>query len=109
MDENGIHGLTGCLASCNKDEFQVELGNMVVREDENCFGDFCWGETTRSMKLYAHFQNGRYEDKEQYIIYDYNSMIADVGGYMGLLLGYSLLSVYEKVEQMWLKTIATLA
>ena len=108
MDENGIHGLTGCLASCTKDEFQVELSTMEVYEFENCYTDFCFGETTRSLKVYPHFLNGRYEDKEQYIIYDYNSMIADVGGYMGLLLGYSLLSVYEIAEQMWLKIMATM-
>ena len=51
---------------------------MEVYEFENCYTDFCFGETTRSLKVYPHFLNGRYEDKEQYIIYDYNSMIADV-------------------------------
>ena len=33
-----------------------------------------------------------------YSLYDTESFIADVGGYMGLLLGCSLLSLYKEVE-----------
>ena len=104
MDENGIHSLTGCLASCNKDEFQAELSEMQVEEEDTWAGT---GVTDkRSLKVFVHFLNGRYEEKEQYIIYDSNSMIADIGGYMGLLLGYSLLSIYEIAEQMWMKMMS---
>ena len=104
MDENGIHSFTGCLASCNKDEFQAELSEMQVEEEDTWGG---WGVTDkRSLKVFVHFLNGRYEEKEQYIIYDSNSMIADIGGYMGLLLGYSLLSIYEITEQMWMKMMS---
>ena len=39
-----------------------------------------------------------YKLEEQYKIYDTESFIADVGGYMGLLLGCSLLSLYKEVE-----------
>ena len=88
MDENGIHSLTGCLASCHKDEFQAELSEMQVEEEDTWGG---WGVTDkRLLKVFIHFLNGRYEEKEQYIIYDSNSMIADIGGYMGLLLEFSL-------------------
>ena len=31
-------------------------------------------------------------------IYDIDQLIADVGGYMGLLLGHSALSIYYKLE-----------
>ena len=31
----------------------------------------------------------------QYIIYDFNSLIADVGGYLGLLLGQSVYGFYQ--------------
>ncbi len=33
------------------------------------------------------FKSGSHDLKEQYIIYDVNSMFADIGGYLGLLLG----------------------
>ena len=33
--------------------------------------------------------------KRQYIIFDALALLADIGGYMGLLLGYSILSPYK--------------
>ena len=39
-----------------------------------------------------------YEERKQYIIYDTDSFVADVGGYMGLLLGYSIMSLYTEIE-----------
>ena len=39
-----------------------------------------------------------YEEREEYLIYDEWSFIADVGGYMGLLLGYSLLSLCNDID-----------
>ena len=38
---------------------------------------------------------GRYEVREQYVVYDSDSFIADVGGFLGLLLGHSMLSLYQ--------------
>ncbi len=35
----------------------------------------------------------------QYVIYDTNSLIADVGGYLGLLLGHSMLSLFGNVVE----------
>ena len=39
----------------------------------------------------------------QYIVYDSDSFIADVGGYLGLLLGQSVYGLYEIITQ-WLKS-----
>ena len=39
-----------------------------------------------------------FEERVQYIIYDMDCIIADVGGYMGLLLGYNILSLYTEIE-----------
>jgi hypothetical protein len=33
----------------------------------------------------------------QYVIYDYDSFIADIGGYLGLLLGQSAFGIYVYV------------
>ena len=38
----------------------------------------------------------------QYMIYDFDGFIADVGGYLGLLLGQSVYGVFEIVTQ-WLR------
>ena len=49
--------------------------------------------------------------KEQYFIYDVNALIADIGGYLGLLLGFSIFGIFnsfmessagaKKVVQKW--------
>ena len=38
---------------------------------------------------------GNYEFKEQYDIYDGDALIADIGGYLGLLLGLSLFTIFQ--------------
>ena len=48
-----------------------------------------------------------YDERKQYLIYDENHFIADFGGYLGLLLGSSLLSVYDKIKR-WLKSLIKL-
>ena len=45
------------------------------------------------MALEWEFMNSDYIVRQEYLTYDMNSLIADVGGYLGLLLGYSLLSI----------------
>ena len=37
---------------------------------------------------------------EQYVVYDFDSFIADVGGFMGLLLGCSVFSLYNDLAGM---------
>ena len=36
----------------------------------------------------------------QYVVYDHDSFIADVGGFLGLLLGHSIFSVYATTYDM---------
>jgi hypothetical protein len=43
------------------------------------------------------FSTASHSEREQYIVYDFNSFFADVGGYLGLLLGHSLLSMYTSL------------
>ncbi len=48
------------------------------------------------LNLEFFFKSGSYDVKEQYIIYDADSMFADIGGYMGLLLGDRSLKMFSR-------------
>ena len=51
--------------------------------------------TQDQAELSWHFDNGQYEEKKEYLTYDTNSFVADFGGYLGLLLGHSILTFYD--------------
>ena len=50
------------------------------------------GTITYSYKI---IWNSRYIEYAQYLTYDRKSLVADFGGYLGLLLGSSLLTFYD--------------
>ncbi len=41
------------------------------------------------------FPSGHFLRKEQYLMYGYDMFIADIGGFLGLLLGHSIWSMYN--------------
>ena len=51
------------------------------------------------VKLSFIISSGEYEKKEHYFIYDGNTLIADIGGYLGLLLGFSIFSIFKSVME----------
>ena len=55
-------------------------------------------EPTCELLLTTIMPERSYEEREEYFVYDEWSFIADVGGYMGLLLGYSLLSLCNYID-----------
>jgi hypothetical protein len=98
MDENEIYETTGCLSSCEKNEYQMQPQSEITPKSKYPPNQF-------NIKMIL--TSGRYIEKKQYLIYDNNSMIADIGGYLGLLLGYSILSLYNKMVDklmIWTKT-----
>ena len=48
---------------------------------------------------YIRISNVEYPFWLQYWLYDFDAFIADVGGYLGLLLGQSLFGVYQTMSQ----------
>ncbi len=93
MNEQEVFFKTGCLTSCHKDNFRVAEYNdkRVATEKSN---------TGTKFELVLFHANARYYHMKHYVIYDYNSFIADVGGYLGLLLGHSMLSFYSTFSSM---------
>ena len=90
-DDTSIYEMTGCLSSCEKDKFDITYGV----ESELRSASFC-----RAL-VSLQVDDKAFIEEEQYYIYDYDSFWADVGGYMGLLLGTSVLSMYDVVGS-WL-------
>ena len=94
-DENDIYEMTGCLASCLKYEFSITTD--PISKSQN------YGNCDFDLKVFI--KDRSYKEEEQYIIYDEWSFLADVGGYMGLLLGYSLLSLFTETEDLFRKLL----
>ena len=86
---NAIYELTGCLASCRRSEYTKIDGRVT---NEICY------DVPKDLHLQFLITTGSYKEEEQYIIYDFVSFIADVGGLMGLLLGCSVFSLYAELE-----------
>ena len=90
-DGNEIYEMTGCLSPCEKDRYSVSVGSQKQVNTR-----------TKYERCQLHFdfimQESSYQLEEQYHIYDGVSFIADIGGYMGLLLGSSLLGIYLAME-----------
>ena len=93
---NTIYELTGCLASCERNEYAKIDGYLTKK--------YC-------QSPYLHLQfiiaSGSYEEKEQYIIYDFNSFIGSIGGILGLcnltcmaLLGCGVLNLHNGVANL---------
>ena len=89
-DENEIYAITGCLSACEKDKFTltVDPTEIVINKHSS---DCVFRASFKIMKR-------SYGEEEQYIIYDTDSFFADLGGFMGLLLGCSLMSLYNALE-----------
>ena len=95
LDDNEIFTMTGCLSSCEKDIY------TLVPEHFTCSETGAPGK----LKLQLMINQRSYEERKHYVIYDFTSFIADVGGYMGLLLGCSLFSLYNEIENIMRKFI----
>ncbi len=100
-DENEVYNLTGCLPPCERVEYDL----VAERELQ----EHAWTQTAgRSIAFKLYFKSGKYEVKEQFFVYDQNSFIADVGGYLGLLLGQSMFSIFCGLENVgslkWFKS-----
>ena len=90
---NDVYDMTGCLSPCEKNQYQLSAGPVKAEE-----ANMWLNEIPNELHLQFRILDSSYEEKEQYMIYDVDSFIADIGGYMGLLLGSSILSLYMTLE-----------
>ena len=81
-----IQKVAKCNPACKRHEFSCKL--FSTKPDPALVDR--WG-----IKIF--FSKDRFPVKEQFYIYDTANIIADFGGYLGLLLGYSLLGFYDSL------------
>ena len=92
MDERKFHHFTRCQPPCSRWEYSsIPVFNS---EQEPPKG------SDPLMALYLFYANDRYEVRVQYYTYDWNGLISDLGGYLGLLLGASMLTFYDTVSSL---------
>ncbi len=92
-DETTIFNKTGCLGPCDIYHYHLEdADTLTAAMLGNRTGD------PTNVKIKLMIPTSSYKSYEQYLVYDYDSFIADVGGYLGLLLGHSLYSIACSLE-----------
>lgn len=89
-NENYYYNTTGCLSTCDKRAFDLQPYTEIRN-----YNGYSKGEYSVSFVL----STTSHTKKIQYVIYDGNSFVADVGGYLGLLLGYSILSILKDLAK----------
>ena len=85
--EKDISSMTGCKPSCTR---MVYASKHVYTQKSNVL-------TEKTMTVTLEYASNRFLTREQYYTYDYPDLIADFGGFLGLLLGHSILSLYDNV------------
>ena len=55
---------------------------------------------TRALAAQFMYLNNRYTEEVFYYTYDFESFVADFGGYMGLILGHSMLTLYDYLSDL---------
>ena len=84
MTELEIFKKTGCMPSCHRQKIHL---NTIESKQEKADDPKIW--------WLLSFRDGQYNLHEEYYVYDEESLTADIGGFLGLLLGHSILSVYH--------------
>ena len=92
-DANTIYKISGCLSSCEKDEYHIESTYKSSTK------------SPQDTRIEFRIMDSSYQELEQYLLYDSDSFIADVGGFMGLLLGFSVLSIYNEIVDLLMRNL----
>ena len=93
LDEREIFETSGCMPGCSKSTIEIspEYHDNMIKKYNN------------EVRLLFYYNSGEYELGEEYYIYNWGSFVADIGGYLGLLLGSSILSMYHMTTPLLIK------
>ena len=99
-DEREFIRMTGCTPQCQTKTYSLELSSPIrnSRDNSNNYNNNSTSNNmteTADMVLRLYVPEAFLTAKEDYYLYDGYELIADAGGLMGMLLGISLLAVYD--------------
>ena len=88
FDTDMINRVGGCTPKCLRDEysvrhFQTSACTTMCEDDPD------------SWTVELFFGKDRFHLRQQYYTYDFPNLLADFGGYLGLLLGSSIMGFYD--------------
>ena len=76
--------------------------HALAHQPNKCIYFSTYPKTTISpgtLNLFLNYGRAEVMVREEFYAYDVNNFIADVGGFLGLLLGQSVLSLVDSIEQ----------
>ena len=85
-----LSAVTGCLPRCQVTQFGLE------KKSETRIN---WA-TNWTSSVYLEPKTSFYETQEEYYSYGTGNFLGDVGGYLGLLLGWSVLTIFQELPKM---------
>ena len=88
-----ITSVTGCFMKCKKSKY-----SLTVLSDEKINWENEWVS-----EVYIQSGSNKREEIVEYLSYDLGDIIGDLGGYLGLFLGWSLLSMTNYVQHLFRK------
>ena len=83
FDIQSISSIANCIPSCIRHEYFLKHKETRQKTWEN------------SSTIQFYFGKYLFTVKKQYYTYNFQDFLADFGGYLGLLLGYSILGFYD--------------
>lgn len=87
---NEVAVLTGCIPNCRYKKYDVEV---VERNAQRII----WSPSNFTHTFLFQMKQAMVEVHEEKYFYDTNSFVGDVGGFLGLLLGLSVIDLVDSI------------
>ncbi len=87
LDETGIYRLTGCMGACDVIQYRLTKPSQMEVRKPNVNG-------TTMLRMRFLTPTAHHKIHDQYYVFGADSLFADIGGYLGLLLGHSVFSIF---------------
>jgi hypothetical protein len=116
LGEMDLYKMSGCLPSCHRSEFDTKItttkSDLLDTDIQLATGGGTGNATGTATEknssraaITLYYAGSRYKKKVAYLTFELSDLYAAVGGYMGLLLGTSFLSVYDIGKMIYKKML----